>query len=81
MSKMFVRCMGKAACQETETHCRTCGRTIEEIYATRDLVDELVNFALRMNYENSDSFFNYLASKAEKKIAHLKQQASIEATG
>ena len=80
MSKMFIRCMGKTACQEDETHCRTCGRTIEEIYETRALVDGLVNFAKEMGYQNADMFFEYVADKTAKKANHLEHQAGNQST-
>ena len=67
--------MGKTACQENDTGCRTCGRSSEEIYGTRALVDELTNFALRMGYDNPNVFVQYVADKAAKKISHLQQQA------
>ncbi len=78
MEKMFVRCMGKTACQETETECRTCGRSLEEIYGARALVDELVKFTQRMGYQNTDIFFEYIATKAAKKANYLQQQAESE---
>lgn len=75
MDKMFVRCMGKTACQENATECRTCGRSLEEIYGARSLVDDMVRFAQRMGYRNTDIFFQYIADKAAKKASHLQQQA------
>jgi hypothetical protein len=66
--------MGKTACQENADGCRTCGRGTEEIYGTRALVDELAKFAQRMGYQNPDVFFQYVADKAEKKLAHMQQQ-------
>jgi len=74
MPKMFLRCLGKTACQENDEQCRTCGRSLDEIYATRELVDELVSFAQKMQYQNSDTFFEYVAAKAVKKINFLQQQ-------
>lgn len=73
MSKSFVSCKGKTACQENESLCRTCGRSLEEIYGTRKLVDELVQFTQKMAYENSDMFLEYVANKAAKKIHYLKE--------
>jgi len=75
MEKLFVRCMGKTACQENASECRTCGRSLEEIYGTRSLVDDMVRFAQRMGYQNTDIFFQYIADKAAKKASHLQQQA------
>jgi len=74
MSRLFQHCKGKTACQETDTECRTCGRSLEEIYGARALVDELVSFAQKMEYQNGDSFFEYVAAKASKKFAHQQQQ-------
>ncbi len=74
MSKMFIRCMGKTACQENDIECRTCGRSLEEIYGTRALVDQMVKFAQRMGYENTSIFFEYIADKAMKKMSHVQQQ-------
>ena len=70
---MFLRCLGKTACQENDTQCRTCGRSLDEIYGTRTLIDELVSFAQKMGYQNSDTFFEYIAAKASKKINFMQQ--------
>lgn len=72
MSKIFVRCMGKTACYETEGQCRTCGRSLDEIHNTRALIDNLVSFTQRMGYENTDAFFEYVAAKAAKKSDYLR---------
>lgn len=77
MSKMFVPCKGKTACQENDSQCRTCGRSLDEIYGTRALVDDLVSFAQEMDYENTDIFLEYVAAKAFKKIRYLKQQTDL----
>lgn len=74
MSKLFVPCMGKTACQENETECRTCGRSLDEIYVTRELVDGLVRFSQQMGYQNAEIFFQYVASKATKKSSYLMEQ-------
>ncbi len=78
MSKMFVRCMGKTACQENEIECRTCGRSLDEIYGTRSLIEDLVKFAQKMGYQNTDVFFEYVAAKAARKSSHLQQQQQQE---
>ena len=79
MGKMFVRCMGKTACQEDDQQCRTCFRSLEEIYGTRALVDEMVRFAQQMGYMNTDIFFEYLAAKAAKKASYMQQLEQEEA--
>jgi len=76
MAKLFIRCMGKTACREDESQCRTCGRSLDEIYTTRTLVDNMVKFAEQMGYENSDAFFEYISDKAAKKSSFLQQKAS-----
>lgn len=68
--------MGKTACRENEVECRTCGRTLDEIYGTRQLVDDLVRFAQEMGYTNTDVFFKYVADKAAKKTSYLQQKAA-----
>ncbi len=73
MEKIFVRCMGKTACQETEGFCKTCGRSLDEIYNTRSLIDNLVNFTQKMGYENTDAFFEYVAAKAARKSNYLRE--------
>lgn len=77
MVKKFVACKGKTACHENDTQCLSCGRSIDEIYGTRALVDALVNFAQTMGFQNSEAFFDYVTTKAAKKLNHLKQQAGI----
>jgi len=75
MSKLFIACKGKTACQENEAECRTCGRSLDEVYGTRALVEELANFALKMGYDNCDTFLEYVANKAAKKIYYLQLEA------
>lgn len=75
MAKMFVACKGKTACHENETRCLNCDRSLDEIYGTRALVDELVNFAQTMGYQNSETFFDYVTARSTKKLQHLQQQA------
>jgi len=77
MSKLFVACKGKTACQENEELCRTCGRTLDEIYGTRELIDRLCDFVQEMGYINSDTFIEYVANKAAKKIRFQQQEAGL----
>lgn len=76
MTKIFVRCLGKTACKEDDTQCSTCGRSLDEIYTTRTLVDNMVKFAAQMGYKNSNVFFEYVSAKAAKKSSFLQQQTS-----
>ena len=78
MTHLFNGCKGKTLCRENETECSTCGRSLDEIYTTRRLIDGLANFIVDMGYKNMNDFLIYVASKVSKKIAHLtnkKQQA------
>lgn len=74
MSRTFSSCKGKTLCSENETECRTCGRSLEEIYMTRRLIDELANFIVDMDYENANDFIFYVTSKVVKKVTYLDEQ-------
>ncbi len=77
MVNQFVACKGKTACHENETRCLSCGRSLDEIYGTRALVDALVSFVQTMGYQNCDTFFDYVTTRASKKLNHLNQTAGI----
>lgn len=66
----FTPCQGKLACRENEERCLTCGRTLEEIYGLRDLMDRLASMAIAYEYENVDEFAAYIAGKLPKMVAH-----------
>jgi hypothetical protein len=70
----FNPCRGKDYCTEEGTHCEGCGRSHEEIAATRELIGELADFALKMGYDNIEEFVNFVADKAVKKIRHVREQ-------
>lgn len=74
MARQFTSCKGKTLCLENETKCRTCGRSLEEIYETRRLIDELANFVVDMDYENLNDFMYYIVNKAANKASHLEDQ-------
>lgn len=65
----FRPCLGKTACREDAAGCRTCRRSAEEILRTRELVDEVVDFAATMGYDNPDEFAAYLARRISRKLA------------
>ena len=71
MARIFNSCKGKTLCRENETGCRTCGRSLEEIYTTRRLIDGLAHFIVNMGYANINDFMSYMTSKVTKKVAHL----------
>lgn len=74
MSRQFTNCKGKTLCLENETECRTCGRSLEEIYETRRLIDELATFVADMDYENLEDFMYYVVNKAVTKASYLEDQ-------
>lgn len=78
MARTFNGCVGKTPCKEDDTECRACGRSLDEIYTTRRLIDGLANFIVDMGYQNINDFMIYMVSKVSKKDVHLtnkKQQA------
>ena len=74
MSRQFSSCKGKSYCRENEAECVTCGRSLEEIYETRRLIDELANFMVDMDYTNPHEFMQYLLNKVNTKANHLNDQ-------
>lgn len=71
MTRRFNGCKGKTLCSENEAECRTCGRSLDEIYTTRRIIDELAGLIVDTGYENSHDFIFYVAGKVSKKVAHL----------
>ena len=55
----FKPCTGE--CTKEGTHCVSCERSHEEIAETNKLIYDLITFALKMEYENSDDFINFIA--------------------
>ncbi len=66
----FVPCQDK--CTYEGTHCEGCGRSHVEIAETKQLVAGLVDFARKMEYENSEEFANYIAQKVLSKLQSAK---------
>jgi len=64
---LFRPCKDRSACTEDGATCRGCGRTHAEIFLTRELVADIVQFIAKMNYENPDEFLAYLTRKVIKK--------------
>lgn len=69
----FTPCRGKQACVEKGEHCLTCGRSLDEIARTRQLIDELAELALAMDYANIDEFSTYIAAKLSKKVQYRRE--------
>jgi len=62
----FMPCTGN--CNEEGTHCSGCGSSHEEIAAIRKPVDELVEHAQSMHYENIDDFAEAVAASIKYKM-------------
>ncbi len=71
--KVFSPCRGKTACRDDGTTCLTCGRDLQEIEATRRLIDGLAGLAIDQAYENVNDFMAYVAGKVEKKVRHRRE--------
>ena len=70
----FSPCQGGTNCTEGGTHCQGCGRSHEEIAATRDLINGLAEHIVKMDYENVEDFLKFVAIKAHGK-AHMMKMA------
>lgn len=68
MSATFKTCVNRTACTEDGTHCRACGRSHEEIALIRNMINQVSEFLLQMDYTNHDEFLDYLKKKVNKKI-------------
>ena len=73
MSTHFKSCVNRTACTEDGSHCRSCGRSHEEILLTRDIITQVTNFLVNMDYDNHEDFLEYLKKKVGKKIKHLSK--------
>lgn len=71
----FMPCAGKTACTEDGSHCRGCGRSHDEIARTRAAISALTGLAVEQDYDNVDTFADYIAARIVKKIAHDRAAA------
>lgn len=72
----FVPCQGKTACRDDGERCLTCGRSLLEIQALREALEQLASLACEYDYQNSDEFSAYVARKLDKMITHRRQVAA-----
>ena len=72
----FNSCKDRSACTEDGTTCRGCGRTHVEIFLTREIVGDVVQFISKMKYENPEEFMAYLTRKVLKKTRNAMQDNS-----
>jgi len=63
----FSPCTGK--CTDEGSHCEGCNRSHVEIAEMKTLVDGLLTFAEKMNYENPEEFADGVASTIKYKMA------------
>ena len=68
----FTPCKDRNACTEHGTHCKGCGRTHTEIFLTREIVADVVQYINKMNFENPEEFMAYLTRKVLKKAKAVK---------
>lgn len=68
----FSPCQGGSNCTEEGTHCQGCGRSHEEIAETRELVNGLAQYIVKMDYENVEDFIKFVAIKSLGKAHMLK---------
>lgn len=68
----FNPCRGGNNCTEGGSRCNGCGRSHEEIAETRQIVDAVAQFALKMGYENVSEFTGFVADKAAGKVQRLR---------
>lgn len=73
----FRPCAGKKVCVENNTHCLACGRKLDVIARTRNLVDDLVALALEEDYSNFDEFMDYVSMRVEKKIRKHREDNAV----
>ena len=72
----FSPCKGGDFCTQDGTHCQGCGRSHEEIAATKQLVAAITKYALDMGYENIEEFTAFVGDKAARKARReLLEQA------
>lgn len=55
-------------CTYEGTHCEGCGRSHEEIAETKKMINELVSYAQKMEYENFEEFANFIGKSVLKKL-------------
>lgn len=58
---------------EKGDRCLSCGRSLIEVSRTRELIDQLGDLALQMDYDNLDEFAAYIGSKLIKKVRYRRE--------
>ncbi len=55
-------------CTKEGTHCEGCGRSHEEIAATKQIVKSAVEFIQQQNYDNPEEFVAAISKSILKKL-------------
>ena len=76
MGNSFKPCVNRNACNDDGERCRSCGRSLDEIVKTRELVDTVFSFIQELDYDNSDEFMGYLSRKIAKKLTHAAKHST-----
>ena len=77
----FSPCRGGDFCTKEGTHCQGCGRSHDEVAATKALVAAVMNYALKMDYENIDEFTTFVAERAAKKVRAAQSELAAGGIG
>lgn len=56
-------------CTKEGTHCNGCGRSFEEISATKQIVQSTIEFIRTQEYENPEDFVSAISKSILKKLA------------
>ncbi len=72
----FIPCKGSTFCTDEGTHCEGCGRSHSEIAETRHLVNQLLEFVQKQDYENPEDFAQFISGSLIKKYQKLKADAA-----
>lgn len=62
----FTPCIDQ--CTKDGTHCQGCGRSHEEIAATKQIVQSAVQFVQQQQYENPEDFVAAISKSILKKV-------------
>lgn len=56
------------ACTKDGTHCQGCGRSHQEIAATKAIVQSAVEFIQQQQYDNPQDFVSVISKSILKKV-------------
>jgi len=66
----FTPCVDQ--CTKSGSHCEGCGRSHEEIVSTSRLVASMMQFMVKMNYDDMQEFGRFVGAKAARRADDLK---------